>query len=60
MQPNAPFCVLLKKRSPLPLLVSRGLACMGSQPSIILQGFNMYRPSLQIAQPAQQHVGKLA
>ena len=30
MQPNAPFCVLLKKKTPpLPLLVSRGLACMG-------------------------------
>ena len=28
MQQNAPFCVLLEKTSPLPLLVSRGLACM--------------------------------
>jgi hypothetical protein len=29
MQQNAPFCILLrKKKTPLPLLVSRGLACM--------------------------------
>ena len=28
MQHNAPFCILLNIPSPLPLLVSRGLACM--------------------------------
>ena len=30
MQQNVPFCILLKKTSPLPLLVSRGLACIDS------------------------------